>query len=317
MAINSRFTKDYVVFMKATSDIWQKMPDAQKQANALYFVVDGPEDDVGRLYLGNTLIADGSGITEMGVEQLSDVKLSNINTGDILVYNLNSKKWENTSFENFLGDYIQIFEGATATQDGKAGLVPVPTVDDINKYLQGNGTWGDPTVKVREDLSSLTAQVKTLIGTDVDASVRSIATGIAADAASAAVTRILDNAPEAFDTLKEVATWIEKHPSAGDFTALNNRVGNLEDILRDSEDEETGETIPGLVSVVNNLKLASTDLTGRVEVLETKATDASNAILQITTDLKDYKGVLAQHTTQITEINERLTWQELYEDITA
>lgn len=317
MAINSRFTKDYVVFMKATSDIWQKMPDAQKQANALYFVVDGPEDDVGRLYLGNTLIADGSGITEIGVEQLSDVKLSNINTGDILVYNLNSKKWENTSFESFLGDYIQIFEGATATQDGKAGLVPVPTVNDINKYLQGNGTWGDPTVKVREDLSSLTAQVKTLIGTDVDASVRSIATGIAADAASAAVTRILDNAPEAFDTLKEVATWIEKHPSTGDFTALNNRVGNLEDILRDSEDEETGETIPGLVSVVNNLKLASTDLTGRVEVLETKATDASNAILQITTDLKDYKGVLAQHTTQITEINERLTWQELYEDITA
>lgn len=317
MAINSRFTKDYVVFMKATSDIWQKMPDAQKQANALYFVVDGPEDDVGRLYLGNTLIADGSGITEMGVEQLSDVKLSNINTGDILVYNLNSKKWENTSFENFLGDYIQIFEGATATQDGKAGLVPIPTVDDINKYLQGNGTWGDPTVKVREDLSSLTAQVKTLIGTDVDASVRSIATGIAADAASAAVTRILDNAPEAFDTLKEVATWIEKHPSASDFTALNNRVGNLEDILRDSEDEETGETIPGLVSVVNNLKLTSTDLTGRVEVLETKATDASNAILKINTDLNDYKGVLAQHTTQITEINERLTWQELYEEITA
>lgn len=317
MAINSRFTKDYVVFMKATSDIWQKMPDAQKQANALYFVVDGPEDDVGRLYLGNTLIADGSGITEMGVEQLSDVKLSNINTGDILVYNLNSKKWENMSFENYLGDFIQIFEGATATQDGKAGLVPVPTVDDINKYLQGNGTWGDPTVKVREDLSSLTAQVKTLIGTDVDASVRSIATGIAADAASAAVTRILDNAPEAFDTLKEVATWIEKHPSAGDFTALNNRVGNLEDILRDSEDEETGETIPGLVSVVNNLKLTSTDLTGRVEVLETKATDASNAILKINTDLNDYKGVLAQHTTQITEINERLTWQELYEEITA
>jgi hypothetical protein len=253
----------------------------------------------------------------MGVDQFSDVKLSNINTGDILVYNLNSKKWENTSFENYLGDYIQIFEGATETQDGKAGLVPVPTVDDINKYLQGNGTWGDPTVKVREDLSSLTAQVKTLIGTDVDASVRSIATGIAADAASAAVTRILDNAPEAFDTLKEVATWIEKHPSAGDFTALNNRVGNLEDILRDSEDEETGETIPGLVSVVNNLKLTSTDLTGRVEVLETKATDASNAILKINTDLNDYKGVLAQHTTQITEINERLTWQELYEEITA
>ena len=117
--------------------------------------------------------------------------------------------------------------------------------------------------------------------------------------------------------MKEVATWIEKHPSTGDFTALNNRVGNLEDILRDSKDEETGETIPGLVSVVNNLKLTSTDLTGRVEILETKATDASNAILQITTDLNDYKGVLAQHTTQITEINERLTWQELYEEITA
>lgn len=317
MAINSRFTKDYVVFMKATTDVWQKMPKNQKQSNTLYFVVDGPEDDVGRLYLGETLIADGSGITEMGVESLSDVKLSNTSTGDILVYNLNSRKWENMSLEGCIGDLIKIFQGATATEDGKAGLVPVPTISDKNKFLQGDGTWADPTVQVQQDLSNLESTVKILVGNDTGASVRSIATGIAADAASAAVSQILDNAPEAFDTLKEVAEWISKHPSTGDFVALDNRVGNLEEILQDTQVEGTDQVIPGLVSVVNNLVTTSNDLSGRVGILETKATDASNAILQITSDLNDYKGVLAQHTTQITEINQRLTWQELYEEITA
>jgi hypothetical protein len=138
-----------------------------------------------------------------------------------------------------------------------------------------------------------------------------------ADAITHTIDSIKSGASEAFDTLKEVAEWISKHPSTGDFVALDNRVGNLEEILQDTQVEGTDQVIPGLVSVVNNLVTTSNDLSGRVGILETKATDASNAILQITSDLNDYKGVLAQHTTQITEINQRLTWQELYEEITA
>lgn len=32
--------------------------------------------------------------------------------------------------------------GATSSADGTSGLVPAPTVDDIDKFLRGDGTWG-------------------------------------------------------------------------------------------------------------------------------------------------------------------------------
>lgn len=315
MAINSRLTTDYVVFMKSTTDVWSRMPDSNKKANTLYFVVDGPQDDVGRLYLGNTLIADGSGITEMGVEALSDVKLTNISTGDVLVYNIMSRKWENQSLEAAIGNLIKVFTGATTENNGTSGLVPVPTTNDVDKYLRGDGHWADPTTGVRTDLNDLTSVVKTLVGSDKDQSVRTIATAIAADAASAAVAQILDGAPTAFDTLKEVATWIADHPQTADFTALQNKVGSLDKILNDYTDEETGETVQGLVSVVNGLSTTSSDLVKRVGLLEGQANVFTQDIAQINVTLKDYEGVLESHTTSIRAIEEKLTWQELYESI--
>ncbi len=37
---------------------------------------------------------------------------------------------------------IQVFEGSTAANDGKKGLVPQPLKTDRNKVLKGDGTWG-------------------------------------------------------------------------------------------------------------------------------------------------------------------------------
>jgi hypothetical protein len=45
--------------------------------------------------------------------------------------------------------------GATATEDGISGLVPTPLSGQQNLYLQGNGTWSDPTTDVKSDLSRL------------------------------------------------------------------------------------------------------------------------------------------------------------------
>ena len=290
------------------------MADNQKKTNTLYFVVDSPEDEVGKLYLGNTLIADGSSINELAMEKLSDVTLHNISTGDILVYNLMSRKWENQSLDAAIGNLVKVFTGATQEKDGTSGLVPVPTTNDINNFLRGDGSWADPTVEVRDDLDGLTAVVNTLVGSDVGVSVRTIATNIAADAASAAVAKVLDGAPESFDTLKEVATWIADHPETAEFVALQNKVGNLENILNDRVDSETGETIQGLVSVVNNLSSVSSDLTGRVKLLEGQASVFSQDIAQINVKLGDYEGVLESHTTSIKQLGEILTWRELYEE---
>lgn len=55
-----------------------------------------------------------------------------------------------------LNDILKPFTGATSLTDGEMGLVPKPTIADVDKYLKGDGTWhtveggggGDEGVKV-------------------------------------------------------------------------------------------------------------------------------------------------------------------------
>lgn len=309
--INYKPLKDsYVVFTKATTAMWAKMPDAQKLSNTLYFVVDGLDDTVGQLYLGNTLIADGSGLTQMGIEHLQDVDLVKaLRTGDVLMYNIESGKWENVALPSYIGDLIKPFTGATEDEDGAVGLVPVAKASvDLNHFLRGDGKWADPTAQVATDISNLTAVVNTLVGSDTDLSVREISTNVAKDAANSAVARILDNAPESFDTLKEIAEWINAHPQTADFTLLSNKVGNLSDIINGTE------TSTGLVTIVNNL---NTDVNGdnglktRVGSLEAEMLLTTSTINGITSQINTLSSTVFNHGEDIAAIYELLTWKEL------
>ena len=128
MAFNYRpmTPNSYVAFVKATEALWNKMEASQRLNNVLYFVVDGPDDSIGKLYLGNTLIADGNGVTDVSVENLLDVSISNINDGDVLMYNMSSNKWENVNLASEIGDLITVFSPASAERNGTVGLVPAP-----------------------------------------------------------------------------------------------------------------------------------------------------------------------------------------------
>lgn len=66
---------------------------------------------------------------------------------------------------------------------------------------------------------------------------------------SAAVAAVIDDAPAAFDTLKEIATWIQNHPDVATIT-----------------------------SAIDNLNTSTTTLQGKVTTLETKMTAAENDI---------------------------------------
>jgi Flp pilus assembly pilin Flp len=57
---------------------------------------------------------------------------------------------------------------------------------------------------------------------------------IAADAAAAAVAGVIDDAPESFDTLKEVAAWIANNDHASDVATLMTDVANLKNIDHDA-----------------------------------------------------------------------------------
>lgn len=290
MAFNSRLLQgQYVAFAKVTTATWKKMQSDDKLKNTLYFVVDGDTDDVGQLYLGETLIADGSGVSQAQLSDLSDVQLRAVSSGDVLVYNLDTQVWENVNLSSQIQEQIKVFTGATAEADGSTGLVPQPLKSvDVNHYLRGDGTWADPTSGV--DLTTLKAQVTTLVGDDADKSVREIATEI--------VATVVDGAPEAFDTLKEISEWILEHPAISDITQLQTDVAKLK--------ETVGDATSGLVKQTSDLV---TTVNGLQTTVDNHTLSIGDLQAQNTTILASIK----DHTTRITSLEEQLTWHQVEE----
>ena len=311
MAFNYRpmTPTSYVAFVKATEALWSKMEPSQRLDNVLYFVVDGPDDSIGKLYLGNTLIADGNGVTDVRVDNLLDVDINAINGGDVLMYNMSTNKWENISLASQIGNLIKVFSPDSESSTGTVGIVPAPQAGQQDLYLKGDGSWANPTEAVVLEVAGLKNSVDTLIGTDKNVSVRVIATDVASKEASAAVAKLVASAPASFDTLKEIADWIEDHPSTATFTALSNKVTSLDDLVNGN----TEKGITGLVSQVSTLNSTVSTLNEDVTALKGKA-------LTFTTDIEDLKSGLAtvnttlsKHSKKIASIESRLVWQELYE----
>lgn len=306
MAINYRpiTPTSYVAFTKATEAIWAKMNPSQRLDNTLYFIVDGAEDTIGKLYLGNTLIADGGGLTSLALSDLSDVVCEIMQAGDILMYDQISKCWKNVSLADEIGHLIQVFTGATESTNGLAGLVPQPKSadEDFKKYLKGDGTWANPTAEVEKGLSELQSQVTTLVGVDTGVSVRTIATDVAEDVAKRFFDQIVTDAPDTLDTLGEIAEWIESHPQMNDILDVISRVGVLETTV--------GELQPQVNGLAENITTLSESLQG----LRNSVNDLEDNHAELNTLVNRIKSSVDQHTEDIADIYSRLVWQEIFEE---
>lgn len=306
MAINYRpiTPTSYVAFTKATEAIWAKMNPSQRLDNTLYFIVDGAEDTIGKLYLGNTLIADGGGLTSLALSDLSDVVCEIMQAGDILMYDQINKCWKNVSLADEIGHLIQVFTGATESTNGLAGLVPQPKSadEDFKKYLKGDGTWANPTAEVEKGLSELQSQVTTLVGVDTGVSVRTIATDVAEDVAKRFFDQIVTDAPDTLDTLGEIAEWIESHPQMNDILDVINRVGVLETTV--------GELQPQVNGLAENITTLSESLQG----LRNSVNDLEDNHAELNTLVNRIKSSVDQHTEDIADIYSRLVWQEIFEE---
>lgn len=53
----------------------------------------------------------------------------------------NNVKWKVKKVAG--GGSTSVMQGATATKDGKEGLVPAPAAGDQDKVLKGDGSWGE------------------------------------------------------------------------------------------------------------------------------------------------------------------------------
>ena len=110
------------------------------------------------------------------------------------------------------GDYEEAGAAAQALADAKA--------DAAEKYqVKGNYEIAGTAAGLNATMDERVAKLEAI---DHDK--------LAADAAAAAVTTVLDGAPEAFNTLKEVAEWIGNNDHAEDVATLVTDVANLKAI---------------------------------------------------------------------------------------
>lgn len=284
--MNLGFNKgNFVKFVRATPTLWRSL--VSKDADTLYFIVDSTSGN-GALYLGDCLIAGGLDIAQDTLSQLADVNLSSLANKDILMYNESTEQWENTSLVAAISETVKVMEGATAASDGSAGLVPQPVQGQQNLFLQGNGSWSNPTAAVELTL-------ETLIGEDANMSMRAIAK----QEASNAIGTVLDGAPESFDTLKEIADWIQTHPEMSDVTNLMTRVSSLEDTVNGND------TTTGLVSTVGELSISVSNIN---TILNGDGVDAG-----LVATVSNLKSVVSSNTDRIDTLEAGLRWQDLVE----
>lgn len=309
MAISTQLmSNSYVKFVRTTLAKWDLLTN--KDADTLYFVISD-DNSKGSLYLGSALIANNLS-AGLSLSQLTDFVASGAFTNeDVVVYQ--GGRWTNKQISSFMPGTMK---GATSDESGEGGLVPVPKAGDNTLYLRGDGTWANPTVGVVSDLEALTTKVNTLdsnltkvIGTDINKSMRSVASEVV----TTEVAKIVDGAPEAFDTLKEIAAWIQGSDSSAtdaadmlaDITALNNAVFG------------TAEK-DGLVTEVATLKQGLTDLTGTVSGLNTKLIQLSDVVgnetMGLVKKVNTIETTVGDHTTQINELSQKLMWSTLVEE---
>lgn len=74
---------------------------------------------------------------------LQDVLLNEgLQDKDALIYDIGLSKWVNKP----ISDVITAFVGTNGSSDGKAGLVPAPSIEHANMFLRSDGTWAEIVV---------------------------------------------------------------------------------------------------------------------------------------------------------------------------
>ncbi len=250
MAINYTLG-NYVKFLRGTPNAYQQL--ATKDGDTLYFISEANADR-GVLYLGDKLISGSLNVTT-SLNDLSDVVIgAGIDPGSLLYYD--GSRWINKSLSEILEIIVGEMVGATATEDGRSGLVPAPVAGQQDLYLQGNGLWSNPTIVVQQQVNTLITQVGTLVNNDTGKSARQIA--------AEEVQKIVDGAPAAYDTLNEIATFIINHPNETD---LLTRVQALE-VTVDTPNTGLVDKVNVIQTTVGILQNATMDLDNRVTTIE-------------------------------------------------
>ena len=294
---------NYVKFLRGTPAAWETIEN--KDPDTLYFIANNGAS-TGQLYLGSKLISGGGGGSGGAVTlgDLQDVLISNnIPSDAVLIYQNNA--WRPVSLETAIAAVVQTMRGATASENGLGGLVPQPTAGQQNLFLRGDATWADPAAA--------------LLGNDTG-TIRSIAQSV--------LSEWVTGAPSTFDTLQELAAWVEDHDDAINVTQAAIDINDLtqamfgtvqnaethsqlvqmvqqEGVIRILDNLSTtifgdGQQNVGLQSLVNSLQTTVNSHTNSIQLLNNAMSAASDRMDDIESDIDD--------------LDERLRWVDVVED---
>ena len=298
---------NYVKFLRGTPSGWESL--TVKDSDTLYFIAETGADH-GELYLGNKLIAKGDSATH--IRDLEGVLLNEgIPTNSLLVYDAASDAWKNMPLQQVMSYAVGIMKGATEDSNGVAGMVPMPAAGQQDLYLKGDATWGNPVEQVEQDLAELTDTVaeNALAWKSEMMALRGGKTGtitdITNDLVDAAVAKLVAEAPEDFDTLKEIADWITQHDGVINIADIVVKVDKHENALFDTDSSV------GLVTKVGSLDKIINDPNSGLSVKLTTVTGNLNKALA---DIMALDRGLDSLGADLEAFKEYLKWQLLVEE---
>ena len=128
---------NYVKFQRGTLAAYTNL--RVKDPDTLYFIYADANNQYGSLYLGDKLISGGEvSVVSSSMSDLSDTQLSNVQDGQILVYDSSASKWKNFDLATAIED-AGIETGATVSNiTPEAGETDAEALGDISNPEAGD-----------------------------------------------------------------------------------------------------------------------------------------------------------------------------------
>lgn len=187
------------------------------------------------------------------------------------------------------------------------GVTDAATAQDAAEAAQGDVdklktvVGSDDTAGLRKRINDNETAIGTLQGTDTDKSARTIA--------AEEVAKVVNGAPESFDTLKELSDWISTHGT--DATAMNTAITKLQGIVAGIGGEGEKATVVAYVTdAIAALKIGDyakaadlTALAARVKIIEDSPAAGITAEKIAAWDAKQNAGNYVDQTAYDTKIS--------------